>query len=699
MSAEYPQLIDVSAGRSDQQRSVADETIADPHIASLAWTLILTGRVPTLGDGKCVGDEVGGHLLSIFAARRRTIVVAVVVVIVALAGLIGGLVGKSRTHPLYESTAVVMVLPPGAGNPDAKMNPFVNLDNNMIQLALALTTALNSPRTVADLGEPDSSIEEASAATVKTSAGTAGSGDTVQIAITAQGTDPGIAQATVERLTTYAKTALTRMQTDAGVRGRTFADLLVVTRASAPEQVSASAVKAIGTMALLFMIVAGVVTGGILALIDFLLRRRGRASSAPVADAPAEDEDSALDVPHRVRDAETERFASPLSGITQGRKLSRPKLPALRMPRRPSATRPFGAARPPATHADAMPEPMATTEAYSATELDDATEVDDVLVDGLPSSDLPTNDLQKSDLHEILDDEYADGFSADTEHDQESDEVESEPDDVEEVESEIRSDREELDFDDLSERLTLGKSLNLDSPTVDITLSPSQKPPAADATDEQPAADEAVADHDAATTYGLTSGFTPSGLAPNPMGPGDLIPETLPTNGFGMPSLHHLNDAAWTEADAEATDDAATDDPELIPEAAESDAATETFDGGHPVDEDAATPAVRRRDDGSTPGPGSRTRSADRPVFRSVSSSHQQSRTSTQSPRPPHPEQQREDAPRAEPQAEPFEPWTGLAWRSERWSAGTESQAREHDPQPSTDDTDRDSDSRSDSWR
>lgn len=189
--------------------------------------------------------------------RNRATTIAVIIFILC-AGVVGALVGKENAKMVYESSAVVMVIPPGAGNSDATMNPFVNLDSRIVQLALALTTSLNSAANTASLGPIDPAVTKLSVDTVKTSMASADAGNTAQIQLVAQATDPTVARQYADGLTSAAGTRLHDMQAAAGVRGATFASLVVVSPPSDAQPISSSQTRSILSAAVIAMAVAAV---------------------------------------------------------------------------------------------------------------------------------------------------------------------------------------------------------------------------------------------------------------------------------------------------------------------------------------------------------------------------------------------------------------------------------------------------------
>lgn len=238
--------------------------------------------------------------MSIRTLLKNRMVAAAIVVVLITAAALGGLVGKSRAHALYESTAIVMVLPPGAGNPNATMNPFVNLDSRIVQLALALTSAMNSPDAMASIGPPNPALTKLSVDTVKTSLSSADAGNTVQIQFTAQATDPAVASFYAKALSNSAGARLHDMQRSAGVTGATFASLVEVASASPPQAISASKMRTIMTSAFIAFACAALLVALILAAwarVAPRLRVRKRGANEPqhTDDAPTPSDDDWLD--------------------------------------------------------------------------------------------------------------------------------------------------------------------------------------------------------------------------------------------------------------------------------------------------------------------------------------------------------------------------------------------------------------------
>lgn len=212
-------------------------------------------------------------------------IASAVILVILVAGVLGALAGKARTSKVYESTTIVMVIPPGAGNPDATMNPFVNLDSRIVQLALALNNAM-SPSTITQLSGPvDPRVTSLAVETVKTSLASADAGSTAQLKLTAEATDPAVAEQYAGQLSQVAAQRLKDMQVSAGVRGATFASLVIVSPPTQGQMISASQTRAIVMTAMGAMALAAIVAAIVLAIVARILPRRRPLDDE---DAPSE---------------------------------------------------------------------------------------------------------------------------------------------------------------------------------------------------------------------------------------------------------------------------------------------------------------------------------------------------------------------------------------------------------------------------
>ncbi|OAK54743.1 hypothetical protein [Rhodococcoides kyotonense] len=213
---------------------------------------------------------------------RATLRRKVACLVVLLCAVAAGTYGVMSSTDTYESSAVAVVYPPGAGDIDAKLNPFVNLNDNMGQLAAVAATLLQSPAAVALVEEAGASGEYTVTSTL---------GDTAsalrlspQLMITTSGPTPEAAQAGAQALLDYSSTALAQLQVQTGVRPNTEASITAAVMPEPGALVAASPLKAAGSYALAVLVVGllGIVTVG--TILDRRRPRRDARSAVPVAD-------------------------------------------------------------------------------------------------------------------------------------------------------------------------------------------------------------------------------------------------------------------------------------------------------------------------------------------------------------------------------------------------------------------------------
>lgn len=197
---------------------------------------------------------------------------------------VAGYAGFTSTSATYESTAVAVVIPPGSGSPDAMLNPLINLDNDMAQLAAVVATSIQAEGGVA-------------AAT-----GAGGTGnftvDTIygdasmyaqlssQLVITAQGPDPESARSAAAALVEYARTCLNKLQLDSAVPVVNNALLIPSVEPSDGTKIPTSGVRAAASYAL----GAALICLLILMIVDAIrevVRRRRRPAAPERPDEPA----------------------------------------------------------------------------------------------------------------------------------------------------------------------------------------------------------------------------------------------------------------------------------------------------------------------------------------------------------------------------------------------------------------------------
>ncbi|MBU8808610.1 hypothetical protein KL953_06850 [Mycolicibacterium goodii] len=172
----------------------------------------------------------------------------IALMLLAMSAAVAGYAGFTSTSATYESTAVAVVIPPGSGSTDAMLNPLINLDNDMAQLAAVVATSIQAEGGVA-------------AAT-----GAGGTGnftvDTIygdasmyaqlssQLVITAQGPDPESARSAAAALVEYARTCLNKLQLDSAVPVVNNALLIPSVEPSDGTKIPTSGVRAAASYAL-----------------------------------------------------------------------------------------------------------------------------------------------------------------------------------------------------------------------------------------------------------------------------------------------------------------------------------------------------------------------------------------------------------------------------------------------------------------
>lgn len=152
--------------------------------------------------------------------------------------------GWSSTSEQYESSAAVVVIPPGSGDADAGLNPFINLNNNMAQLAVILGSAAQS-------SAARQAVEATGATgdyTVNTVAGDSSSFSQLspQLVIVTHGPDAESARLGAVALIDFTRNRLNKIQLDAAVPPRNNALLITTTDPLAGELVATSPIRAAG---------------------------------------------------------------------------------------------------------------------------------------------------------------------------------------------------------------------------------------------------------------------------------------------------------------------------------------------------------------------------------------------------------------------------------------------------------------------
>ncbi|MBJ8340473.1 hypothetical protein JGU71_16400 [Antrihabitans sp. YC3-6] len=186
--------------------------------------------------------------------------------------------GWTSTTAKYESTAAVVVIPPGSGDADAGLNPFINLNNNMAQLAVILGSAAQS-------SAARQSVEDAGATadyTVDTVAGDSSSFSQLspQLVIVTHGPDPESSRRGAVALIDFTRARLEKIQLDAAVPPRNNALLITTTDPLQGEVVATSPIRSAGAYfgaaliaGILFLLILEVT-------LEWLRDRRSRAGDA-----------------------------------------------------------------------------------------------------------------------------------------------------------------------------------------------------------------------------------------------------------------------------------------------------------------------------------------------------------------------------------------------------------------------------------
>ena len=211
---------------------------------------------------------------------RRPYSLALIAILAAIAGYLG----YSSTTPLYQSTAVAVVIPPGSGSPDAMLNPLVNLNNNMGQLAAVLATSLQSDeghRAAVDAGGTGNF-------TVNTIVGDASMYAQLspQLVIVAEADEPDAARGAAAALVDHARDSLNRIQLDSAVPVVNNALLIPSVEPTTAEAIPTSALRSAGTYALAAVLAGLMVLLIIDAAVQVFRKARHRRADAAAPSEP-----------------------------------------------------------------------------------------------------------------------------------------------------------------------------------------------------------------------------------------------------------------------------------------------------------------------------------------------------------------------------------------------------------------------------
>ena len=261
---------------------------------------LLTG---SQGFAEKVGGEKAASTLGPFRQRRRRapfgreaqlnvaqllrslLVHRVALAMVAILAVLAGVAGWMSVSPVYRSTTLGVVIPPGGGDPDAMHNPLINLTFEVSQLALVVGTALQSE------GGKQAAVDAGGTGefTVEATFGTSSSFEqlTPQLNISADASSPESARRSAQALAEYAGGILNKMQLDAGVPVENDARLVWAVAPQAGERVPAGRTRRAGAYAV-GTILAGVV---LITLFDALLERRRGGPNTGRRQTGSDDDD------------------------------------------------------------------------------------------------------------------------------------------------------------------------------------------------------------------------------------------------------------------------------------------------------------------------------------------------------------------------------------------------------------------------
>lgn len=256
------------------------------------------------------------------ALRRHPVVTALATLFVLVLTIGGGLFGAARAVPSYQSEGIVLIIPPGAGSQVATNNPFVNLDQNVAQLAQALSTRMAAPDIVSGLQSRAPSLTGYTAA-VRYDNAVVNSMPTSQLQFTVTGTDAQTVRDAVQQLMVIASDQLKQMQVHAGVKDDTLAQSVQLVAPTEPTAMAVSGARGAGMWAISGLLGSLVVLAVIGAVWRFYSRRDGDPETpAAHAASPASATTSADPVTRKTassggsRDSDTATLTSSTPAVT-----------------------------------------------------------------------------------------------------------------------------------------------------------------------------------------------------------------------------------------------------------------------------------------------------------------------------------------------------------------------------------------------
>jgi hypothetical protein len=209
---------------------------------------------------------------------------------------------------------MVVVIPPGGGDPDPARNPLLNLKYEAAQLALLVGTALQSD------GGKQAAVDAGGTGefTVESTFGASSNEQlTPQLNISADASNPESARRSVHALVEYAAGILDKVQLDAGVPVENDARLVWAIEPQAGKNVSEGRTRRAGAYAAVTLLAGAV----LIMLLDGLLeRRRGRKARGQTRP---DDDDGPPSTPADVGGAAAENPLKAQTMVPRGSRRSR----------------------------------------------------------------------------------------------------------------------------------------------------------------------------------------------------------------------------------------------------------------------------------------------------------------------------------------------------------------------------------------
>ncbi|ADG76719.1 Lipopolysaccharide biosynthesis protein OS=Tsukamurella paurometabola (strain ATCC 8368 / DSM/ CCUG 35730 / CIP 100753 / JCM 10117 / KCTC 9821 / NBRC 16120/ NCIMB 702349 / NCTC 13040) OX=521096 GN=Tpau_0065 PE=4 SV=1 [Tsukamurella paurometabola] len=160
------------------------------------------------------------------SGRRRVLLRRwLTLILFVVVAVVGAMIGSKTTTQQYETSGTVLVIPPGAGSPVPRDNPFYRI-NDTAQFANVLASIALGPEgraVVAKAGaSPEYAVRGFMGATEQSTKLSA------QITLSVRAPNKWVAREAAMGLIALMRERLVSLQRDAGLRDRTYADLRVV---------------------------------------------------------------------------------------------------------------------------------------------------------------------------------------------------------------------------------------------------------------------------------------------------------------------------------------------------------------------------------------------------------------------------------------------------------------------------------------